>query len=777
MLTGLKVRTLRAVTAAAVVGVAFALTAPGALARLTVHSGFSVGAAQVNITPTYFPHGAPFPSPVPASCSAKAPPGSTASAYFNGVRYFAFEDPYHVDPGSPPDEFDPAAQSGAGEPFCKLDGKPFRIPEYGHVIDPATRYEGIYLAGGDGQNRTAKAILRGDPLGAEAIVFGHRSTRVALVSLDSIGTFNADFQRIRDLVARQRPDLARMKIVISSTHDESAPDPLGIWGATQTITGVNHLYINWEVGRVARAIERAADRMRPARLKIGESLDPNNFLPCFSSYPYLADRHIHVLTAIQAQRPNRTIATLLEYGIHDETLGFSGEPPHDLPMKGPDAANFRGYYRRVMAGDWGGFFRRDVEARIGGVAMTLAGPVGSVEMPVVFPAGIRVSRTPVLGPGRHAPATNGDNALGDCGRTAEHPPSHTPPLTVDQLTRARAIAHFLAQDALSTLARSPYSHGTALSVKSSPMITLSLRDNFLFNFAAAAGLFPDRPVFKASDGTFELKTQVSLINLADAQMITMPGETFPQSTIRGYFGPQDMAFPQEPITPWLATKMRAPHRFFLGLSQDMVGYLMPPGNFVGDCVNDDGRGHCTLTQASDDPWHTWELLTAHASNDRFGQHHSDDSESLGPVEATIAAATRRLLAAQPDRRAVTLNGRYINPDGTLDRNPLRRAVGIWVLPRGQTAFVPGRGTIYAFPGYRLPPGVRANQTAIAPMDYDGRAQSGVADGTAGALIRCRTARLRLYVDVYRDLGGATTASHGAGQAPINPRACGARQRR
>lgn len=275
MSPGLKVRTLRGVAAAAVVGVALALTAPGALARSTVHSGFAVGAAQVSITPTYFPHGAPFPTPVPSSCSAKTPHGTTPSAYFNGLRYFAFEDPYHVDPGSPRDEFDPTAQAGAGEPFCKLDGRPLRVPEYGHVIDPSARYEGIYLAGGDGQNRTAKAILRDDPLGAEAIVFGHRSTRVALVSLDSIGTFNADFQRVRDLVARQRPDLARMKIVISSTHNESAPDPLGIWGPTQTVTGVNHLYINWEVGRVARAIEHAADRMRPARLKIGEGLDPN----------------------------------------------------------------------------------------------------------------------------------------------------------------------------------------------------------------------------------------------------------------------------------------------------------------------------------------------------------------------------------------------------------------------------------------------------------------------------------------------------------------------
>ncbi|MGI8507184.1 MAG: hypothetical protein ACR2MK_10385 [Solirubrobacteraceae bacterium] len=726
-------------------------TGSAALARHSTPPPLQVGAASVNITPRYFPRGAPFPSPVPPSCSTKTPPGTTPQAYFNGVRYFAFEDPYHVDPGSPPDEFDPSAQGGAGEPFCKLDGRPFRVPEYGHVIDPAARYEGIYLAGGDGQNRTAKAILPDDPLGAQAIVFQRGPRRVALVALDSIGTFKADLQRIRDLVAKQRPQLAGMKIVISSTHDESAPDPLGIWGPTQTTTGVNHLYVNWEVARVAGAIERAAAHTQPARLKLGDALDPSNFLPCFSSYPYLADRHIHVLEAVATGSPDRTIATMMNYGIHDETLGFSGEPPHDLRLKGPDAADPRGYYRRVMAGDWGGFFRRDVEARLGGVAMIMPGPVGSVEMPVVFPSGTRVSRTPVVGPGAHAPATNGDKALGDCGRTVERPPARAP-LTIDQLARARDIGGFLAQDAIGTLARAPFSRGTALSVTSSRPITLSLRDNFLFDFAAAAGLFPDRPVFRAPDGTYELKTQVSLVRIADAEMITMPGETFPQVTIRGYFGPEDMAFPQEPITPWLATEMSAPHRFFLGLSQDMVGYLMPPGNFVGDCVSDDGHGHCTQTQARDDPWHAWELLAAHASNDRFGQHHSDDSESLGPVEGVIAAATRRLLLTYPPRDAIVLHGRYIDPNGKLDRSPLHGAVGVWTLPPGEIAFAPGRGMIYAFPGRRLPRGVRSSRTALAVIDYDGLVQPGVADGTAGVLIGSRGGPLRLYVDVYRNLG-------------------------
>jgi hypothetical protein len=750
-------------TAALLVG------ASGASAQ-SAHGAFQVGAAEVSITPTYYPHGAPFPSPVPLSCAAATPAGTTPRQYFNGIRYFAFEDPYHVVPGSPPDEYDPNSSGGTGEPFCKLDGTPFHVPEYGHTINPASHYEGIYLAGGDGLNRTAKAIIAGDPLQAQAIVFGRGSRRVALVEIDSIGTFNADYQRIRDLVARRRPDLAGMKIVISSTHNESAPDSVGIWGPTQATTGVNHLFIAWEVARVAGAIERAASHMRPARLKIGEALDPGNFLPCFSSYPYLADRHIHVLEAVGSAAPHRAIATIMEYGIHDETLGFSGEPPSGLPIKGPDAANPRGYYRRVIAGDWGAFFRRDVESRVGGVAMNVAGPVGSVEMPVVFPAGTRVSRIPLVGPGAHAPATDGDSSLGDCGRTAELPP-RTAPLTIDQLARARDIARFLARDALGTLAHTPFAPGSALSVASSPMMTLSLRDNAAFNLGAAIGLFPDRPVLTGPGGISELRTQVSVIRIANAEMITMPGEVFPQSTIRGYFGPPDMAFPQEPITPWLATAMHAPHRFFLGLSQDMIGYLMPPGNFVGDCLQDDGHGHCTFTQAMDEPWRSWELVAANGSNDRFGQHHSDDSESLGPVESQIAAATQRLLAATPDPTEITRLGRYIDPNGTLDRTPLHGAVGVWVLGPGERSFIRGHGTIYAFLGRRLPSGVTA--LSVSPLiDYNGLVQPAVADGTAGVLVGCRgPARVRVYIDVYPDLGGALRASHGSAVATIIPAGC------
>lgn len=728
----------------------------------------SVGAAKADITPTFYPHGdAPLPA-ANALSACRTPAGISPQAYFNGKRYFDFEDLYHVESGSPPDEYDPNALGGVGEPFCKLSPAPFNDPEYGHTVNPAGRYEGMYLAGGSASDRVAKAILPNDHLGAQAVVFQRGSQRVALVAVDSIGTFRSDFDRIRHLVAQEHPELAGMQIVISSTHNESAPDPIGIWGPTATTPGVNHLYMDFFVSKVASAIEQAAAQARPAQLAITEAPDPSNFLSCFSSYPFLPDHQVHLLQARDASDPAHAIATILEYGIHNEDLGFSGTPPNYGAMAPPDANDPRGYYSRVMAADWTGYFRSDVEASVGGVAMAMVGPNGSVEMPVVYPPGTRVSRTPSVGPGAHAPATNDDQALGDCGRTVEQPPAGVAPQTIDQLKRAQLIAQYLHDDALGALHGAPISHDDSLSAATSPDLDLPLTDNREFLAAGDSGLFPDRPIYTdtpagpkpTTSGGNAITTQVSVVRIADAQMITLPGETFPQTTIRGPFGPGDMAFDGQPMTPWLSAEMSAPHRFYLGLSQDMVGYLMPPGNFVGGCVQDDMMGHCLATESTNNPWRTWQLSTKNSDNDRFGQHHSDDSEAVGPfADLTAARATEALLQTTPDACAQILDGRYIDADGTLDRSPLHGAVGVWVLPAGSTAFTTGAGQLYLFAGAQPPPGVSFDATASAVMDYNGRATSTVDQTAAGVLVAggCAGADRRVYTSVYDDLGGATNA--------------------
>src|SRR5438094_2667193 len=67
-------------------------------------------------------------------------------------------------------------------------------------------------------------------------------------------------------------------------------------------------------------------------------------------------------------RGGNVIATLVDYGIHAEELGFSNDDQDRLHL----------------SSDWHHFARAALEQRYGGVAVGMAGPVGSVEMPKVF---------------------------------------------------------------------------------------------------------------------------------------------------------------------------------------------------------------------------------------------------------------------------------------------------------------------------------------------------------------------------------------------------------
>ena len=77
---------------------------------------------------------------------------------------------------------------------------------------------------------------------------------------------------------------------------------------------------------------------------------------------------------------NRAIVTLASVSQHVETLGFNGG------TAGLDEQN------RWVSSDWAHFFRASLEQRLGGVAIEMAGSVGSVESPEVYNQPI--SRTP-----------------------------------------------------------------------------------------------------------------------------------------------------------------------------------------------------------------------------------------------------------------------------------------------------------------------------------------------------------------------------------------------
>jgi hypothetical protein len=187
---------------------------------------WSIGAAVVDTTPPAFDAAQDlqdFPEVDPArqiSCSRFT---------YNGPRLWRFEEPYQDTDAS--GDFSYPASGGPGtapapEPFC----------DYNHN----GRWDGIYLSGG--ADHHAKSVH--DPIDARAVAFSDGSKTVVLVSVIAQGIFENYIREARtkaQALAGQAPHLGTCghidEMVVSSNHNESSPDTVGIYGAPPDPTG------------------------------------------------------------------------------------------------------------------------------------------------------------------------------------------------------------------------------------------------------------------------------------------------------------------------------------------------------------------------------------------------------------------------------------------------------------------------------------------------------------------------------------------------------------
>src|SRR5207244_2537029 len=136
------------------------------------------------------------------------------------------------------------------------------------------------------------------------------------------GVFKEIWDQVRAKV-RADGDHAIDTMLFSSTHDESAPDTIGITGPNLLTSGVDPFYVQFMVDRTARSIEEASEHLTPASLRYG-MIHPDNLVPCWSSYPFVADENIGAMQA-RSRRDDHVIFTVTNYGIHAEELGFSSQ--------------------------------------------------------------------------------------------------------------------------------------------------------------------------------------------------------------------------------------------------------------------------------------------------------------------------------------------------------------------------------------------------------------------------------------------------------------------
>ena len=683
---------------------ALAGTAPAGIAPLSAGAEFEVGAAQTDITPPALatPAGQALDSSefVPFCGASEV----QIAQLWPGRRLFAFEKPY-VD------------LSGAGE---YVPGDPYCDPDGTH------RYEAPYIAGGSGENHwpltsadtepgmntrgtmPPSSALTDDPISAQAVVFRSGGKTAAMVTVNSIGLFDSTMDQIRAAVAALDPGLPGGDILISSTHDESAPDPIGLWGPDLSgepspvnqangslpagvSSGVDEYYMSYLVQHVAAAIVSADHSAKPARLTLAVAKLPANIQSCWSSYPFIDTGLMPVMQAVATGGATagdggvgagRVIFTMANVGTHDETLAFSGNPA----------------YTSMLSGDWTGRLSAWLSADYpGSVGMEMAGLVGSVETPALYPEGTQVTDVP--GAFHSVPG----NPVDGCSSVYPQPSASSGPET-DALRFVDSFAKSVSEDTVAALSRPDAVSVMPSSVEAQTRAVCVQLENNFFAAAFAAGLFPDRPAYadpgctvglsasgsaSVSSGATNtsvqpgapafLRTEVGVLTVGPAQIAYSPGEVFPFTEIGGPYDRTQMPFPTDcyeppsdyscgsplPMTPDTAAEMTAPFRFLAGLGEDMIGYLFPPSNFVGS------QGETVET-----PWSTYEE-TSNTGGDRFGYGHADDAESVGPHAGPAVTQALSGLLASDGQGTTVLPGLFVDPAGRLCDSPFPTA-GSWV---------------------------------------------------------------------------------------------------
>ncbi len=175
-------------------------------------------------------------------------------------------------------------------------------------------FDFVWIAG-FGNNRPAKGVH--DPLWARAIAFRNNGVTVVMVSLDSIGIFHEKFIEVRKMID---PSLGIDHVMFSSLHDHEAPDTMGIWSYSVIRPRFDHGYMQLVQKACKEAVEEAVRNLQPADAILAQvTAGPDGYVDD-SRMPIVYDNVIRCARFVK-KGTDDTIATLVEWGCHPETLG------------------------------------------------------------------------------------------------------------------------------------------------------------------------------------------------------------------------------------------------------------------------------------------------------------------------------------------------------------------------------------------------------------------------------------------------------------------------
>jgi hypothetical protein len=408
------------------------------------------------------------------------------------------------------------------------------------VITPELTGHVVYLAG-FGHNRVATGVH--DDLYARCLALGIPKQRLVVCSVDLIGLFYDDVLTIRR--AFQQKTSSATLLIIASTHTHAGPDTLGLYGPTPLETGIDRKYLELVDQRIATTAADAVRAMRPARLELGR--DDHRLLALLQGVdrpPIVKDPFLYVMRLV-ARSTGQTIATVVNWSDHPEVLGRNNTE---------------------ITADYPHWTRDYLENKLGGTALFFSAAIGKVS-----PLGGQVALTDL-----------------ETGKVAEDGSWRKAELLGTEIGR-------LAERALKS---SNSVNIDSLPIKSDTVFVPM--SNLNFRVAEAAGVFAGRKPFytngdpdpaaetrelpelgyvKYATG-HDIQSEVDYIQLRSgaapvAEIVTIPGEIYPELVNGGVTRYPGADYPEAPIEPALRQHFKTKYQFIFGLGNDEIGYLIP----------------------------------------------------------------------------------------------------------------------------------------------------------------------------------------------------------
>jgi len=302
-----------------------------------------------------------------------------------------------------------------------------------------------------------------------------------------------------DRVRAKVPRIPPNNILIGSTHTHSAPDCYAFPDGSGGHTG-DLKYIEWVCERVAEAINAALDHLEPASIRIATGEAQGKI--AYNYYaPDLYDRRMSLIQAISPI--GKTIATLVNYAIHPEVLG------NEVGILSPDLI---------------GPLRDKIESQAGGMAIFMNGAQGGM--------------------------ITADN------RNLDKPKDRLRGYWDDDRTweECLRIGHLMADEALRIVK-------DAKPQQDPTLFCDSIRIRFPVQSDLIWAIVLGSPLKYPHNDDHSIDAQINLINLGNAQILTIPGEALPN------------------IGFYLKRKMYGKHKLLFGLTNDAFGYILTKVDF------------------------------------------------------------------------------------------------------------------------------------------------------------------------------------------------------